>query len=132
MMKILIVDDDKTIAGFLSEMIEEEGVYRVATAANGAEGYELSLQFKPDIVITDIQMPMKNGLEMVSEIRNHDPAIRTIYMSGDLDQYRTLLEEEKMKYHANFIEKPFSKFELDGALFESVGRWDAAFATMYQ
>ncbi|MDO9566874.1 MAG: response regulator, partial [Candidatus Desulfaltia sp.] len=93
-----------------------EGIYRVKTAVNGEEGYEVFLQFKPDIILTDIQMPEKNGLEMVRDIRNHDPGIKTIYMSADLERYRTRLEEEKMKYQASFLTKPFYRFELLGLL----------------
>jgi YesN/AraC family two-component response regulator len=120
MIKVLIVDDNMVIAGLIKEMLEQEGNYHVKTAANGSEGYLISLRFTPDIIITDIQMPIKNGLEMISEIRNHDPAIKTIYMSADPNSYRTRLEEEKTKYHANFIEKPFSQFELVGALSQSM------------
>ena len=120
MIKVLIVDDNTTIAGLIKEMLEHEGNYQVKTAANGSEGYLISLRFIPDIIITDIQMPIKNGLEMIREIRTHDPAVRTIYMSADPNSYRTRIEEEKTKYHANFIEKPFSHFELVGVLSQSM------------
>jgi len=119
--KVLIVDDEKAISGLLKEMIEGEDSYRVRTAANGEEGYEVFLQFKPDIILTDIQMPGKNGLEMVRDIRVHHPGIKTIYMSADLKRYRTRLEEEKMKYQASFLEKPFPIFELVGLLSETRG-----------
>ncbi|MBU4101721.1 MAG: response regulator [Proteobacteria bacterium] len=122
MMKVLIVDDDEeALADLIQEMIERDGIYRVKTAANGEEGYEVFLHFKPDIILTDIQMPMKNGLEMVRDIRNHDPWIKTIYMSADLSRFRSLLEDEKKKYQASFITKPFSRFELLGLLSETMG-----------
>ncbi|MBA3017223.1 MAG: response regulator [Proteobacteria bacterium] len=121
MMKVLIVDDEEALADLIQEMIERDGIYRVKTAANGEEGYEVFLHFKPDIILTDIQMPMKNGLEMVRDIRNHDPWIKTIYMSADLSRFRSLLEDEKKKYQASFITKPFSRFELLGLLSETMG-----------
>jgi len=108
MMKVLIVDDDEALAGLIKEMIDRMDIYRVKMAANGEEGYEVFLHFKPDIILTDIQMPVKNGLEMVRDIRNHDPGIKTIYMSGDMSRFRTRLEEEKTKYKASLLEKPFS------------------------
>jgi CheY-like chemotaxis protein len=118
MMKVLIVDDNEDLTALIKEMIEGVGIYRVKTAANGEEGYEAFLQFTPDIILTDIEMPVKNGLEMVRDIRKHDPGIRTIYMSADLNRYRTLLEEEKAKYKASLLDKPFSSPRLTGLFHE--------------
>ena len=117
-MKVLIVDDDEALAGLIKEMIDMMGTYRVKTAANGEEGYEAFFRFKPDIILTDIQMPVKNGFEMVRDIRNHDPGIKMIYMSGNMNQFRTRLEEEKTKYKASLIEKPFSYCSLTGLFHE--------------
>ena len=117
-MKVLIVDDDEALAGLIKEMIDRMGIYRVKTAANGEEGYEVFFHFKPDIILTDIQMPVKNGLEMVRDIRNHDPGIKTIYMSGDMSRFRTRLEEEKTKYKASLLEKSFSCSRLTGLFHE--------------
>ena len=121
MMKVLIVDDEEALADLIKEMIEREGIYRVKTAANGEEGYEVFLHFKPDIILTDIRMPGKNGLEMVRDIRAHNPSIRVIYMSGCLSRFRSLLEDEEKKHQASFLTKPFSRFELLGLLSETMG-----------
>ena len=51
MIKVLIVDDDEALAGLIKEMIEQMGIYRVKTAVNGEEGYEVFLHFKPDIIL---------------------------------------------------------------------------------
>jgi CheY-like chemotaxis protein len=118
MMRVLIVDDNEDLTALIKEMIEREGIYRVKTAANGEEGYKVFLQFKPDIIITDIQMPVKNGLEMVRDIRTHHPGIKTIYMSADLNRYRTLLEDEKTKYKATLLNKSFSCSRVIGLLHE--------------
>ncbi len=117
-MKVLIVDDDEALAGLIKEMIKKIGIYRVKTAVNGEEGYEVFLHFKPDIILTDIQMPAKNGLEMVRDMRNHDPGIKTIYMSGNMRRFRTRLEEEKTKYKASLLDKPFSFSKLTGLFHE--------------
>ena len=118
MMKVLIVDDDEALVGLIKEMIDRMDIYRVKTAANGEEGYEVFFQFKPDIILTDIQMPVKNGLEMVRDMRNHDPGIKTIYMSGDMSRFRTRVEEKKTKYKASLLEKPFSCSRLTGLFHE--------------
>ena len=110
-MRILIVEDNEDLASLLQWMLENEG-YEVRAAKDGQDGYSAYLLFSPDLVLTDIQMPEKNGLELIKEIRCHNPAVRTIYMSGDLSQYWSPLEEEKEKYHVGVLEKPFSKQEL--------------------
>ncbi len=86
-------------------VLEEEGV-EVISAKDGLEGYAAYLHFKPDLVITDIQMPGKNGLEMMEAIRNHEPLIRTVYLSGNLRAFWSSLEREKEKYPVIFFEKP--------------------------
>lgn len=110
-MKILIVDDNQDLAVLLKWMLESEG-YEVRAANDGQDGYSTYLLFGPDLVLTDIQMPGKNGLELIKEIRRHDPKVRTIYMSGDLSKYGLRLEEEKENYHVGILEKPFSKHQL--------------------
>jgi len=107
MPKVLVVDDNRLLAATIQEVLEDEGL-EVMSAKDGVDGYSAYLLFKPDIVITDIQMPRKNGLEMMGHIRTHEPMIRTIYMSGDINPYRPFLREEKRKYPVSFFEKPFS------------------------
>ena len=101
----------------IQEVLEDYGL-EVMSANDGVAGYSAYLLFKPDIVITDIQMPRRNGLEMMGNIRTHQPMIRTIYMSGDIDPYRPLLREEKKKYPVSFFEKPFSLESLRRAILE--------------
>ncbi|MCK5509120.1 MAG: response regulator [Desulfobacterales bacterium] len=108
MTKVLVVDDDEGLACLVKKMIEKIGIYSVKTAVNAEEGYKVFLYFKPDIILTDIQMPAKNGLEMIKDIRKHDPGIKTIYMSGDMSPFQTRLEEETTRYKANLLNKPFS------------------------
>ncbi len=110
-MKILVVDDNQDLASLLKWILESEG-YEVRAAKDGEDGYAAYLLFSPDLVLTDIQMPAKSGLELIREIRCHNPTVRTIYMSGDVSQYWSPLEEEKEKYHVGVLEKPFSKEEL--------------------
>ena len=117
-MKVLIVDDNEVLTGLLKEMLEIEGVDHVETAENGEEGYAVFLLFKPDIILTDIEMPVKNGLEMVKDIRAHYAGIKIIYMSSDSDRYRKLLEDEKIRYKARFINKPFLLSEVIGFFHE--------------
>ena len=92
--KILIVDDATTLTFFLRDVLKSEK-YEVRTASDGENGYATYLEFNPDLVATDIQMPGISGLDMMRNIRMHKPNVRTIYMSGDLDRYRSRLQAEQ-------------------------------------
>jgi DNA-binding response OmpR family regulator len=116
-MKVLIVDDNRMLASVVQLMLELEG-YEVKSALNGPDGYLTYLQFRPGLVITDIQMPGENGFELMNHIREKDATVKTIYMSGNLNQFRSLLEEEKSMYQIKYLEKPFSKKELIGRVSE--------------
>jgi len=110
-MKILIVDDNYSLAEIIQMILEDEG-YEVRLAGDGEEGYLAYLHFKPDVVITDLHMPEKNGLELMECIRRHDPQVKTIYMSADPWIFSTRLEEEKKGHAASVLQKPFSRGEL--------------------
>ena len=78
----------------LQLMLELEG-HEVRLALNGPDGYLAYLQFQPDLIITDIQMPGENGFELMNHIREHDPTVKTIHMSGELGSFYSLLKEER-------------------------------------
>lgn len=106
-MKVLVVDDNLLLANAIQEILEDDGL-EVMSAQDGVDGYSAYLRFRPDIVITDIQMPRENGLQMMANIRTHEPAIKTIYMTGDIDPFMPFLNEEGMQYPISYFEKPFS------------------------
>jgi DNA-binding response OmpR family regulator len=110
-MKVLIVDDNKDLAFLLQMILENEG-YEVRSAEDGSDGYSAFLLFQPDLVITDIQMPIKSGIELMGLIRGQNPSVKTVYMSGDLSRFQSTLEQEKEKYPVCLLEKPFSVNEL--------------------
>ena len=120
-MKVLIIDDNEDLAFTVQEIIEENRNFRTRTSMDGDEGYLAYLDFRPDLVITDIHMPGKNGFELIKDIRMHNPNIRTIYMSSELSWFRSLLAEEKRRHNAVFLKKPFSKNELIRLLPKSLG-----------
>lgn len=118
-MKILIVDDNQKVASLVQIILETEG-HEVKSALNGPDGYLAYLKLRPDLVITDIQMPGENGFELMNHIREQDPRVKTIYMSGNLDQFNSALESEKSKYPINYLDKPFSMEDLIGRISEFV------------
>jgi len=74
MSKVLVVEDDASLLRALSDKFQKEG-YEVVTANNGQEGLTRALQEKPEIVLLDVVMPIKDGLAMLSEMR-HTEALR--------------------------------------------------------
>jgi len=106
-MKVLVVDDDPFLADTIQEILINDG-FEVMSANDGVEGYSAYLLFQPDVVITDIQMPRKNGLEMMKHIRVHNPMVKTIYMSGNIASFKPYIMDEKKRYPVSFFEKPFS------------------------
>ncbi|MGH7847580.1 MAG: response regulator transcription factor [Candidatus Binatia bacterium] len=110
-MKVLVVEDDSSLATIIQIALEENG-YQVRTARDGNEGYLTFLLFRPDVVVTDICMPFKDGFELMAQIHAHHPQVKTIYLTAQADQYRTRLEKENRDYSVRVLEKPFSRAEL--------------------
>jgi DNA-binding response OmpR family regulator len=81
MAKILVIDDEPSILLMLKKMLEKEG-HTVDLALNGRDGMELFDSIKPDLVITDIIMPEKEGLETIVELRKKYPGLKIIAISG--------------------------------------------------
>ncbi len=81
MAQILIIDDDDIIRRMLRLMLTKAG-YTVLDAANGKEGLELFRNNDVDLVLTDLIMPEKEGIEMIVELRSDFPDVKIIAMSG--------------------------------------------------
>jgi CheY-like chemotaxis protein len=81
MARILVFDDEPSILLMIKKMLEKAG-YEVEVALNGKEGMELFERNKPDLLITDIIMPEKEGLETIFELRRKYPDLKIIAISG--------------------------------------------------
>lgn len=114
-MKVLVVDDNRALASTIRDILEDDGI-EVMSANDGVDGYSVYLTFRPDMVITDIQMPRRSGVEMMHRIRIHNPMIKTVYMSGNMNSIRPFLFDEAKKYPVRFFEKPFSLESLKQAV----------------
>jgi DNA-binding NtrC family response regulator len=78
---VLVIDDEEGLRRMYRELLEERG-YRVVTAENGDAGGELFRSEQPAVVILDIIMPEKEGVETMLDLKKHDPAVRVIAISG--------------------------------------------------
>jgi DNA-binding response OmpR family regulator len=81
MAKIIVVDDEPSILLMLKKMLEKAG-HEVDTASNGNEGIILFEKNKHDLLITDIIMPEKEGMETIIELRKKYPDLKIIAISG--------------------------------------------------
>ena len=111
MSKILLIDDDEQIRSILKRMLTRDG-HEVSIAQDGLEGLNIFYQLKPDLVITDINMPNKNGFELISDIFKVVPEQPIIVMSGGR---RTISENLDFKVRF-FLEKPFTIKELQAVI----------------
>jgi nitrogen regulation protein NR(I) len=107
---ILIVDDDKSIRYSLKRMME--GAFAVLTAQNGEEALERVRTDHPDVVVMDIKMPGRNGIDVLKEIKAIDPKALVVLMTA---YGTTETAIEAMKYGAfDYILKPFPIPEMRG------------------
>ncbi|MAT82683.1 MAG: response regulator [Gammaproteobacteria bacterium] len=81
MSAILVIDDDASVREVVSEMLRLEG-HEVTIAENGREATTMLAEHDFDLVITDLIMPEKEGIETISEIRRTDSRIPIVAISG--------------------------------------------------
>jgi DNA-binding NtrC family response regulator len=110
--RILVVDDDASIRRALTILLSKAG-YEVAQAADGSEAVRLWRDRGGDLVITDLHMPEKDGIETIIELLSHSPGIRIIAMSGGGQTKRLdLLGNASLLGAVLTIEKPFTIGEM--------------------
>lgn len=81
MVKILVIEDDPQFCQMLAQMLTQAG-HEVETAANGVLGLKLFQQSAPDLVITDIMMPEKDGIDVIVDIKRQCSDVKVIAISG--------------------------------------------------
>jgi CheY-like chemotaxis protein len=110
--KILVIDDEAEICEMTKLLLERAG-HEVACANNGRVAIRLLAEQPFDLVITDMLMPERDGLEVMADLRRHHPAVRIIASSGggrvSSDSY--LYIARKSGAHA-LLPKPFTHKEL--------------------
>jgi len=79
--RILVVDDDSVSRAILREILEKEGL-QVVEATNSDEGIQTYKAEPIDVVVTDLFMPEKGGLDVIGKVREFDPDARLIVVSG--------------------------------------------------
>jgi heavy metal response regulator len=108
-MRILIVEDEKKVAGFIKKGLEEE-TYAVDVACDGEEGLHLGSEGQYDLIILDIMLPKINGLEILSQLRTQGKDIPILLLTAKdaVDDRVTGLN----KGADDYLTKPFAFSEL--------------------
>ena len=112
MSRILIIDDDDQIRGMIRQMLDREG-YETVEAANGKQGMKIFRENPTDLVITDLIMPEKEGIETIIELKRDYPDLKIIAISGGGAQTPENYLRGAQLLGAQFIlRKPFLRQEL--------------------
>ena len=113
---IVIVDDSLLIRHALRVLVEKAGYTVVCEAENGEEAVEVYQQYHPDMISLDITMPVMDGVEALSKIKEIDPAAKAVMITAAGQQQKVI---EAIKLGASkFIVKPFSRDEVLDTLAE--------------
>lgn len=110
----IIADDSKTMRGLLGAILSSQNIDVLAEATNGEQAVELVTQHGPDLLCLDIDMPGKNGLEALAEIRQNVPSCRVIMITG-ITKREAVMEAVKHGV-AGFIFKPFNPEKVSEAI----------------
>jgi len=119
--RILVVDDEAQIRTMLTQMLELEG-YEVHTAENGEDGLALVGRYTFDLVITDMIMPVKDGLKFIMELVRDYPDLKVLAISGG-----GAIKAERYLTMASYLgdiatlEKPFKREVLLDLVSKQIG-----------
>ena len=122
MSKILIIDDEKDIGGFVKKFLELTPGFRVIVATNGHEGLNLAAREKPDLILLDIIMPRMDGFAVLKALKDNlnTTAIPVIMLTAlDTDEAK---EKTLSLYHEDYIVKPFKAEELKAKIEDVLSR----------
>jgi len=111
--KVLVVDDEIHIVHVVAIKLRNNG-FEVIAADNGAEGLKLALAEKPDIIVTDYQMPVMTGIELVEQLRQNEETKDTPVIMLTARSFAIPQQQQDDLRISGCLSKPFSPKELLG------------------
>jgi len=111
--RILVADDEVKICSLLKQLLEREG-YRVSTVNDGGSALREMVRLRPDLLISDIQMPGMDGLELSRRARSLDPELPVVLITGYASMETAV--QALREGVSDYITKPFSIAELKGVV----------------
>jgi two-component system chemotaxis response regulator CheY len=113
MVNCILIDDDQDIVDVFSDLLHMIGVEILATGNDGKDAVELYKKHKPDLVLSDLQMPRYDGYYAVENIKDVDPKAKFIIISGDLNARNSPLLN---LLNISIIHKPFDIHQIKQTL----------------
>lgn len=120
MKKILIIDDDKAIVDMVKTLLDEPG-REVLGALNGADGFRLACETKPDLLIVDLMMPGEHGFDVVQKARKHEDLKGVKIMILSAKRYEVDKRAAMRLGADSYVTKPFHAKEFLEAVSEMLG-----------
>ncbi len=111
--KVLVVDDEIHIVHVVAIKLRNNG-YEVVTADNGAQAFDLACKENPDIIVTDFQMPIMTGLELVEKLRGNEATKEVPVIMLTARSFAISKEQQEDLQISGCLSKPFSPRELLG------------------
>lgn len=109
--RILVVDDEKCIAETLALILRSSG-YEAAPLNDGQSALQECARSIPDLVISDVMMPLLNGIELAIQIKDRYPRCRIILISGLGGSFDLAEQASKKGYNFELLSKPIHPVEL--------------------
>lgn len=120
MARVLVCDDEEVLRALIRATLDG-GVHEVVEARNGDEALEQARRVRPDLIVLDMMMPGRSGLDVLAEIRN-DPALAGTPVLMLTARTQATDREAAARAGADrFLPKPFSPLELLGVVDELLG-----------
>ncbi len=111
MARILVVDDEKGLRETLAAILKTRN-YEVEIAADGVQGHQTAMTFTPHLVISDVVMPNRDGVEMAIMIANDLPAAKILLVSGQAVTKELLANAQARGYDFPCLTKPVHPIDL--------------------
>lgn len=108
---VLVIDDDDVVRGLLARALKGAH-YEVIEAADGHEGLTMARNHMPDLVVTDLVMPVQEGVETILALRRDRPRLPIIAISGGVSNSRLYLDIAGKIGARRILPKPFTPKEL--------------------
>lgn len=106
-MRVIIVDDDEVMRKLMRRTLERMGFSQIYTAKDGTEGLELALSQRPDIIVSDYDMPAMHGLQFLKAVRENPALAKTAFVMLSGVANRAVTQKAGELGASSIITKPF-------------------------
>ena len=116
-LRLLIVDDDTSLANHLKTFFERQK-YKVEMAHDGPSAVAKTTEFHPHLMFLDIGLPGKSGIDVLKEVKEKDPSVRVIMITGQTED--ELMRQARILGADDYVTKPFTLEYLSGEVLDKL------------